>query len=332
MGRVTIADVAKKANVSKSTVSQYLNKRYDYMGEETKKRIELVIDELNYSPNILARSLKQKKTTTIGVIVANILYSFSTQVVRAIEDFCHELNFQVIMCNADDDPAKEKHYIEVLLAKQVDGIILFPTQENMPLYKSLIENDYPLVFLDRMIPEIPIETVVLDNKKAVNLAVREFIETGHKNISIVTPPIKNFPRAERVNGYKEALKIANISICEDYIINSELTENHQLLDDLFNLKEPPNAILASNDRALYEVLKYIKANKLKIPNDIAVIGIDDVSYASIYNPAITTIAQPAFEMGKKSAEILLYKIMKKDNYKKEMTHRFEPKLIKRSSC
>src|SRR5690625_1459685 len=121
MKAITIADVAKHAGVSKSTVSQYLNKRYNYMGEKTKLRIEQAVAELGYSPNIVARSLKQKSTTTIGVIVANILHVFSTQVIRAIEDFCNDMNFHVIVCNADDDPVKEKRYIDMILAMQVDG-------------------------------------------------------------------------------------------------------------------------------------------------------------------------------------------------------------------
>src|SRR5690554_6439026 len=133
MKRITIADVAKHAGVSKSTVSQFLNKRYDYMGEDTKKRIEDSIKQLHYRPNILARSLKQKSTTTIGIIVANILHNFSTQVMRAIEDVCHKYDFHVIVCNADDNPDKEKNYIEMLQAKQVDGIILFPTGDNEEL-------------------------------------------------------------------------------------------------------------------------------------------------------------------------------------------------------
>src|SRR5690606_32142751 len=131
MKTVTMADVAQQAGVSKSTVSQFVNNRFDYMSEETKKRVEQAIMELDYRPNILARSLKQKTTTTIGVIVANILHTFSSQIIRTIEDACNEADFHVMVCNADDDPVKERKYIEMLRAKQVDGIIILPTGSNV---------------------------------------------------------------------------------------------------------------------------------------------------------------------------------------------------------
>ncbi|MEH7078951.1 LacI family DNA-binding transcriptional regulator, partial [Bacillus velezensis] len=116
MKTITISDVAKYANVSKSTVSQFLNQRYDYMSEKTKQKIEAAIQELNYQPNFVARSLKQKSTFTVGVVVANILHTFSTQVIRAVEDYFHEQGFHIIVCNADDEPEKEKKYIEMLRA------------------------------------------------------------------------------------------------------------------------------------------------------------------------------------------------------------------------
>ena len=154
MKRVTITDVAEHAGVSKSTVSQFLNKRYEYMSLKTRNRIEEAVKELNYHPNALARSLTQKTTFTIGVIVANILHTFSTQVIRAIENKFHEQGFQIIVCNADDEPEKEKKYIEMLIAKQVDGIIIFPTGGNIDLYTRMKKAQFPIVFMDRTLPEL----------------------------------------------------------------------------------------------------------------------------------------------------------------------------------
>src|SRR5699024_10710326 len=124
MKKITMQDVANKAGVSKSTVSQFINNRYEYMAEETKIRIDDAVKELGYIPNFIAKSLKQKKTSTIGVIVANILHTFSNEIIRAIEDVCEVNQVHMFVCNADDNPEKEKSYMEMLMAKQVDGLII----------------------------------------------------------------------------------------------------------------------------------------------------------------------------------------------------------------
>lgn len=333
MRAVTIADVAKHANVSKSTVSQYLNKRFDYMGESTKKRIEEAIKELDYRPNIVARSLKQKSTSTIGVIVANILHAFSTQVIRAIEDMCHDSDFHIIVCNADDNPVKEKKYIEMLRAKQVDGIILLPTGDNTALYNEMVNEEYPIVFVDRTVPKVPIPSVLLDNEKAAELGVQHLIDQGYSQIGIITNVIRNVtPRMERISGYKKTLQKNSILINEKYIKSLEVSKIQEGLKEMLSLENPPQAILAGNDLTLIEILKYVKENNLTIPSDVAIIGIDDVSFANLYEPGLTIVAQPAFEIGKKAAEILLKKIQQKEFKDKHLVYRFEPTLIVRGSC
>ncbi|EWG09620.1 LacI family DNA-binding transcriptional regulator [Cytobacillus firmus] len=333
MKTVTMADVAQHAKVSKSTVSQYLNKRFDYMGEDTKKRIEAAINELGYRPNIVARSLKQKSTTTIGVIVANILHSFSTQVIRAIEDMCHDSDFHTIVCNADDDPIKERKYIEMLRAKQVDGIILLPTGDNADLYNEMLKEKYPIVFVDRTVPDVPIPSMLLDNEKAAGLGVQHFIENGYRKIGIITNVIRNVtPRMERLNGYIKTLELNGLPLRKDYIKSLEVSKIKKGLKEMLELADPPKAILAGNDLTLIEILKYVKENNLKVPEDLAIIGIDDVSFASFYEPGLTIVAQPAFEIGKKAAELLLNKIQKKAAAEEKLVYRFEPKLIVRESC
>ncbi|WP_164667824.1 substrate-binding domain-containing protein [Virgibacillus doumboii] len=334
MQTVTITDVARHAGVSKSTVSQFLNKRYDYMGTKTKEKIEEAIEELGYQPNIVARSLKQKSTTTIGVIVANIMHEFSTQVIRSIEDFCHEMDFHIIVCNADDEPEKEKKYINMLRAKQIDGIIIFPTGDNVDLYESMIDENYPIVFMDRHVPEIAISSIMLDNEKASSLAIDEFVRNGYERIGIVTTStIKNVtPRIERINGYKKALEAHGFPVMNDYIKSAEIHDIQSELQEMLSLENPPEAILAGNDLALIEILKSTKKSQKRIPEDLALIGIDDVSFADIYHPSITTIAQPTFGMGKQAAEFLLDKITNKSSEEKEANiERFSPKLIARES-
>ncbi|WP_085507029.1 LacI family DNA-binding transcriptional regulator [Thalassobacillus devorans] len=333
MKSVTIGDVASHANVSKSTVSQYLNKRYDYMGEKTKERIEKAIKELGYHPNIVARSLKQKSTKTIGVIVANILHNFSTEVSRAIEDECNEQGFHLIVCNADDQPEKEKNYIEMLRAKQVDGIIIFPTGGNKELYRKMLDEKYPVIFVDRSVEDVPITSITLDNRKAAGLAVQHFINRGYKRIGIITSSIIRdiTPRVERIEGYRNTLQDNGLQVEEDYVKSLEIEHIQNGLEEMLSLAEPPDAILAGNDLALIEILKYVKEKQLEIPAALAVIGIDDVSFASFYTPTLTTVAQPTFEMGKKAADILLANILDKKAEGSLSEYCFEPKLIVRDS-
>lgn len=313
-----MADVAKHAQVSKSTVSQYLNKRYEYMSKTTREKIEKTIKELNYRPNVVARSLKQKSTFTVGVIVANILHTFSTQIIRAIESNFQEQGFHIIVCNADDEPEKEKNYIEMLMAKQVDGFIIFPTGGNIDLYKELTSQDIPLVFMDRTMEEMDIPTVMLDNMDASRLAVEGLVNKGYQRISIITTSIIRSisPRVERIKGYKKALEDFQLPVVPDYIKSPEVDNLNLAITQLFQLDVPPDAIIAGNDMVLNGVLNYIKENNLNIPRDIAVIGIDEVSYASFFTPTISTISQPTVEMANLAVKLLLNQI-KQDQPKEE---------------
>ncbi|TCP21282.1 LacI family transcriptional regulator [Scopulibacillus darangshiensis] len=334
MKKITISDVARHANVSKSTVSQFLNKRYDYMSERTKRKIEATIGELNYQPNFVARSLKQKSTFTIGVVVANILHTFSTHFTRAIEDIFHKHDFQIIVCNADDEPQKERKYIEMLRAKQVDGIIIFPTGGNIDLYEQMKRDHFPIVFMDRIIEELEIETVLLDNHLASQMAVDQFIENGYNRIAIVTTSIIRHitPRVERIEGYRKALNSHGIEVDEAYIKTADADQMSKALTELFQLDMPPRAILAGNDIALIEVLKFMKETGKQIPEDVAVIGIDDVTFASFFTPPITTIAQPTNEMAERAAKGLLDQMKKEEGEEQlPIVERFTPSLIVRSS-
>lgn len=334
MKNVTIAEVAERAKVSKSTVSQYLNKRFEYMSESTRKRIEASIEELNYHPNAIARSLKQKSTFTVGVIVANILHSFSTQILRTIENNFNGHGFHTIICNADDEPEKERNYIEMLLAKQVDGLIIFPTGGNLDLYEQMKKRDFPVVFMDRKIEGLAIDTVMLDNHKAAELAIRKFMDSGYSKIAIVTTSIirNTSPRIERIEGYRKTLEEFNLIINPDYIRTADAEEIQNVLKDLFDLNERPEALLASNDIVLIEVLKFMKQHELQIPEDVAVIGIDEVPFASFYTPPITIVSQPTMDMGNLATELLLNRINGTLNEKGSSVHRLQPSLIDRNSC
>ncbi|MFB5661089.1 LacI family DNA-binding transcriptional regulator [Alteribacillus sp. HJP-4] len=329
--KITINDVAKHANVSKSTVSQYLNERFEYMGEKTKDNIQQSIEELGYAPNFIARSLTKKKTSTIGIIVANILHGFSTQVIRSIEDSCNEKDIHVIVCNADDDPVKEKKYLTMLQSKQVDGFIIFPSRQNTSVYQQLLDYQIPVVFMDRIMPEVSVSTILLDNYKAAELAVEHFSEKGHDNIAIVTPKLEPpiTPRIERLDGFRMAMDEFGKDCREEFIFSGDLPLLRGQLNKIFKRKVKPTAILASNDLALIALLEFCKEKEMRLPEELSIIGIDEVSFAVLHNPGLTTINQPAFEMGKQAAELLLAQI--NDHPTKPEIYRYEPRFAVRSS-
>lgn len=329
---VTIEDVAKEAGVSKSTVSQFLNKRYEYMSDKTRKNIEKVIKDLNFHPNHFASNLKKRKTTMVGIIVANILHVFSTELIRIIEKELEKQGIQVIICNADDDPEKEIAYLNLLSSRNVDGLILFPTGANYSEYIQLIKEDIPVVFIDRKIEGIQADTVLLDNEAASFLAVSTLLKYNKDRIAMITEPVNNLsPRIERIEGYKKALSFHNCHFYEELLCSNNLSLLKEDLKKIFESSNKPNGIIAGNDLVLKEVLSFLKENNISIPEEVSIIAIDDVSYADIYHPSLTTIAQPTREMGLKAAKILLENI-KGDSQRVPIIYRFSPELKLRESC
>jgi len=302
LSKITITDVAKKANTSKSTVSQYLSNRFEYMSTDTKNKIAAAIEELGFRPNALAQSLKKKKTKTIGIILPNVLYSFSSQVFRAIEDFFYSCGYQVICCNSDDDELKERNYIEMLLDKQIDGLIALPTGKNKKTYKDLEAKNFPVVLVGRKIKGSALSLIVLDNVNAAYAATKHFIDTGHRRIAIITFPIDSqSPRAERIDGYKDALSEQGIPIDDSYIHSIPVAEIQPKLDEMLKSEMPPTAILLGNDFILREMLDYARKNDIQIPHQLAVIAFDQSPYLDFYKPSISTMTLPAKLMGKESA-------------------------------
>ncbi len=307
-----MADVAKAAGVSKSTVSQYLNKRFEYMGEKTKHKIEEAIEELGYQPNFIARSLKQKRTSMVGIIVANITHYFSTEISRAIEDFCHKHDLHAIVCNADDDPEKEKKYIEMLRAKQVDGLIIFPTGQNNDLYKRMVKQGYPVVFVDRKVENLDVFSIITDNTDSTYKAVQHLIEKGHQNIAFVVQPLTVSTRIDRLTGYKKAITDADIEVNPDFIIEASIPELKSKIEQLFSLDVKPTAIFAANDRVLLAVLEFLKEKGIRLGKELELVVFDNIPFAHLLEAPISFIVQPAKDMGKKAAELLFEQINKEN--------------------
>ncbi|WP_342387638.1 LacI family DNA-binding transcriptional regulator [Salinicoccus bachuensis] len=327
MKNVTINDVAHEANVSKSTVSHYLNGHFTKMGPDTRDRIARAVRNLDYSPNHIAKSLKNKRTMTIGVIVANILHNFSTRVIRSIEDFAHGHGYHVIVCNTDNSPEKEADYIRMLLAKQVDGLVVIPTAQNGALFTELAEKDYPVVFVDRYIENVPIQSHMLDNGASVRTAFEHLSERGHREIGFLTEPVEGIvARQERYAAYRGLCASYGIRPLPIQVEKEGMVSSLEQLADQGGL---PASLIVANDLALFELLKMAKQRVILIPDDLSIISIDDIEFADFFNPGITVIAQPAVEIGTAAVSALFE--MMNNSKNTSGIERFQPYLIERES-
>jgi len=301
MKKITIKDVAARSGVSVSTVSQYLNGRYNYMSEDTRDRVKSAVEELGYRPNFMARNLKNRSTKTIGIIVSNILHHFAVSITRKIEDYCDEDNYNLIICNADDDPEKEARYIDGLIEKQVDGMIIMPTTANDVLYNRLASRSFPVVFIDRFMENVDIPSFKLDNHHAVEVAFNhlrdknadKYYYIGTSDEMHITPRVERLIRFEKLApGHT--------------IITAENDALYDRIETTFRAGES-NGIILANDFAFMAFLEY--ANKVNLDLDANhLIAIDDIPLASVYRPRISTIAQPVEEIAKNAHSALMHMI------------------------
>jgi len=329
---LNIKYIAEKAGVSTATVSRVLS---DFPGvrEKTKKKVMKIISEFNYEVDGIARSLRQKKTFTIGVIVGNVLSQFYSILAKSVEDVANKYGYSVILCNGDDNPEKELKYLKVLKSSRVDGIIIAPTGKNATYINSLLQSNVKIVLVDRLIEGVDCDAVLVDNEKGSYTAVKYLISKGYKKIAIIDGFIDRTTGKERLNGYLKALSEAGISKNDDFIKIRDFKKRSGIVlaNELFENKNKPEAIFVANLDLTLGVILAIKNLRLKIPDDIAIIGFDDSDWAQILEPPLTTISQPVYDLGSTAAETLIRNI-ENDNAKREkLVVTLNTKLIERGS-
>ena len=274
-----IKDVANKAGVSATTVSAYLNKSAP-VNKATAQRIKEAIEELGYKPNLIARSLRQKKTNIIGLIVGNILSHFYSVIAKSVEDTAKKYGFNTILCNGDDDPQKELDYIKVLESSRAEGIILTPSGKNEDYINNVIRSGINVVFIDRFLDKVNCSSVCVDNARSSYNAVKHLVEQGYKKIAIINGNLEIITAKERLDGYLKVLKEASLPIDNDLIKignfkrETGLTMSLELLEG----KNKPDAIFSTNLEITKGILSSIKQKGLKIPDDIGLVGFEDFSY------------------------------------------------------
>ncbi len=301
----TIREVAKKAGVSPTSVSHVLNNTR-FVSEDVRERVNSAMRELNYRPNALARSLRRGETHTLGLILPDSANPFFAEVGHAIESAAFARGYSVILCNTENDEDKEHLYTEVLENKQLDGIIFVGAGENRESISAIIQNGIPLVVVDRDMGNLELDTVTTENHQGGFLATQHLLSLGHQIIGCITGPSNITPSAERVTGYREAHRQAGIHIEDSLLVRGDFhaPSGYSAALQLLQRTPRPTAIFVCNDMMAIGALRAVAQLGLNVPEDIAIVGFDDIELASYTTPSLTTVAQPKQEIGQLAVKLI----------------------------
>jgi len=322
----TIYDVAEKAGVSIATVSKVINNT-GRISDKTRKKVNLIMSELNYHPSFVASALTGKRTQTIGLLIPNIANPFYSEFARNLEDRAHELGYSIVICSTDYNEEKEKKYVSLLMRKQVDGFIITSGFTNVGLIQEVIDQKIPVALIAYSIPTLSLNSIGIDDYKAGYQATAHLAELGHKRIAVIAETVQS--SNDRVRGYKDALKEYQLEFDINLYIETKATveDGEIATDKLLNVEEPPTAIFAFNDILAIGTMQCAKKRGLSIPENLSVIGCDNTILALI--PSLTTMGQPLREMGYEAADILIEEIEGKKTRKHQIL--LSPELVIRDS-
>jgi len=308
---VNLVQVAQRAKVATSTVSRTINQT-GKISAATQDHVRQVMREMGYKPNRVARRLRASggKCHLIGLIIPNIQNPFFADLARGVEDVAYQNNFAVLLCNYDEDFKKQQFYLDVMQAESVDGMILSPLRESDKAITRIVGNGFSVVCVDRSLIGAAIDKVVVDNQRGAFEAVSHLLEKGHRRIGFISGPIDSSTGRERLAGYKTALAQAGVACEPTLIAHGDYREEsgRRLAEALLSRRSPPSALFIANNLMLIGAIETIAAKSLRIPKDIAVVGFDDLPLAAVFTPPLTIVRQPAYEVGRSAAELLLKRI------------------------
>ncbi|MBI5305416.1 MAG: LacI family DNA-binding transcriptional regulator [Chloroflexi bacterium] len=323
----SIKDVASKSGVSVATVSRVLNNN-PRVKPHLRERILQTIDQLGYQPSGIARNMRSQSVRVIGLVISDIQNPFFTALVRAVEDVAYENQYTVLLCNSDENLQKEQLYIDVLSRERVAGVIIVPTGKNC---SPLLNLRMPVVMVDRTVPGIITDSVVLDNVAGAYAATKHLIELGHQRIGLVGAPLGVSVGVERRKGYEKALRAHKLRVDEALIRAGDFKEQggYEATLALLELAPRPTAIFAVNNLMTMGAFQAIAEKKLRIPQDISVIGFDDMPWLTLLTPPLTAVRQPTYEIGAQAAQLLFARMQ--NTALPTQTRVFKPELIVRGS-
>ncbi|MFB0506385.1 MAG: LacI family DNA-binding transcriptional regulator [Thermodesulfobacteriota bacterium] len=332
----TIKDIAKLVGVSHTTVHRALNDK-PRISQSTKDRIISIARELNYQPNVLAQSLVLGRTKTLGLVITTIVNPLYPELAKGIEDAARFLGYNIILCCTNFDISLEKQYIDMLRSRGVDGIIFTSAHIHDPNITRLVKDQFPLILVNRRVYGDPlmdrIDYVVAENAKGGFLAVEHLIKMGHKMIGVISGPPDSSAAVERLEGARKAFIEYGLNPAELLVLEGDFLKpsGYEAARKFLSLRDAPSAIFSVNDYMALGALEGILDSGFRIPEDIALVGFNDIEFTSLKAIELTTIGQKKYEMGSIAVHTLIDKIEGRDGDKvRQIT--LEPELIVRRSC
>jgi LacI family transcriptional regulator len=312
-------------------VSHVIN-RTRHVDPTTAERVKTAIAELRYSPNSLARGLRRGVTKTIGLLVPDNANPFFAGVARHIEDAGFESGYTVILCNSADDAAREERYLSVLLSKQVDGLIFVASSDHTPVAARIVKVALPTVLLDRAIPSIEIDSVIVDNAHGGYLAGKHLLDLGHRQIGVITGPPDSSSSPARIAGFERALAEVGMKLAPERLAASDFhfVAGSEAMEQLMDRAPQITAVFACNDLMAMGALATLRRRGLSAPADVSVVGFDDIPYAAAASPPLTTVAQPVEEIGRTAVRLLIERIQSPGATLRRVV--LAPTLVERQSC
>lgn len=304
----TIRDIAREAAVSTATVSRWMNGTLAVRAE-TARRIEAAVKQHGYAPSHVARGLVTKSSRTIGLLLADISNPFFAGIARAVEDAAQAHGYAVIVCNSDSDPGKESAYIRLLRQKYIDGIVFLSNSHNRSGLRTAIEEHIPVVVADEEVDGLPQTGVFVDNQRGAFEAVSHLVALGHRRIAhIAGPRVHSTPL--RLAGYRQALREAGVRFEKERVCygDFQIASGNAAAHELLEVMPRPTAIFAGNDLMAIGALQAVWEKGLRVPDDLSIVGFDDVPLAAAVVPPLTTVAQPTAELGRTAVSMLIAKI------------------------
>jgi len=307
-------DIARIAGVSPATVSYVINNGPRPVSKETREKVLRVIRETDYQPSAIARNLRSKSSSTLGLIIPDTHNPYYAEVIRGIEGIAFENGYTVFICHSGYDDQRELQYVNILRMQRVAGVIWIPATSNSEPYYKLVDNGIPTIVLDHFIDIESAPYITTNNFQGGYIATEHLIKLGHKRIGAINRPVELGHSKDRILGYKAALCDFGIPVDESLIVcgGYNIKNGYEALKTFLSLNHPPTAIFAYNDIQAIGAIRAAYQSGIRIPQDLSIVGFDDIPEASFTCPALTTISQAKYDMGRLGSEMILKLINEQD--------------------